>query len=243
MDKTSFRLTLDWRVVSAILFASLIIAIGLWQPWRRTSTKTITVTGQATVEQAPDLFRFQPMFQDSDSAKLSATGNAAVAKLKSLGVKDADIKTNVTTATQPRATPTAEAKLYQSEPTYTIDFTVTDKALAQKATDYLAASGATGLITPQADFQKATRTKLDRAAREQASADAKDKAKVMAGQLGVKLGKVTKISEGGGGIMPLSAGRAVANDLSVSSSAASTPVIQPGTNEVAYSFSVEFEIR
>lgn len=238
---TTLRLTLDWRVVSAVLLAVVVVMLVLWQPWAaKAAAKTITVRGEATIERVPDLFRFQPSYQHADVNKVTETGNTAVTKLKELGVKDADIKTTVSAATsKPDGGP--EILIYppRSTSTYTINLTVNSKDLAQKVADYLASSGATGLITPQPDFSKATRAQLDLEARKKASADAKAKAQVMAEQLGGRLGKVVKISEDGGyGIMP-SEGRAVEADKST----ASSPTIQPGTNQVTYSFSVQFELK
>jgi uncharacterized protein YggE len=244
--QTTLALKLDWRVVSALLLVIIGAMLWLWKPWAaKTPTKTITVRGEAIIEHEPDLFRFQPIYQDTDKTKLTATGNTVVAEFKKLGVKDADIKTDVSSydnkpvPLDSSAGSSANISTIYPRPgtataTYTIIATVGTKDLAQKVADYLATTGATGQATPQADFTKSTRTKLDLQARAKASDDAKAKAKASAGGLDAKVGKVVSISESGYGIMPL---EGVATDLK-SSAASSGPTIQPGTGEVTYSFTV-----
>ena len=131
----------------------------------------------------------------------------------------------------------------QHEPTiHTITATVTDKALAQGVSDYLATTKATGQVTPNAVFTKDTQTKLDLSARSKASDDAKAKATATAKQLDARVGRVVKISDitspwiyatdsSGGVTMPQS------------TKSSGGPTIQPGTNDVTYSFTVEFELK
>jgi uncharacterized protein YggE len=235
------QLRLDWRVISASLVVIIGVMLAIWQPWHSTSaTKTITVRGEATVEHAPDLFTFYATYQDTDNDKLAAKGNSVVAGLKALGVKAADIKTNVSASSGANG---KELLLYPrpiDSSTYTITATVGTQTLAQKVTDYFATTGATGQVTPQTGFTKTTTTALSLDARRKASADAKSKAEVVAGQFGAKLGRVTKITEDSGYAYPVAYGAA---DSAKSTAQSSTPVVEPGTNEVSYSFTVVFELR
>lgn len=248
-SKTSLTLSLDWRFVSAALLFIILVMLGLWRPWLAgAAANTISVRGEATVKAAPDSFQFQPVFQDEDVKKVTATGNEAVVQLKKLGVKDADIKTSVSAA--PNATnpekPTDSSSsrppdYYYSQSSYVITATVYDKAVAQKIADYLATSGAGGQITPMSSFSKETRAKLDLEARSKASKDAKQKAEAMAKELGLKVGKVVKISEEGGyGIYALDARESIAPSKG---SVSSGPTIEPGTDEVNYVFTVVFELK
>jgi uncharacterized protein YggE len=240
--ETTLQLRLDWRVISGVLLTAIIVMLYLWQPWRPAATKTITVRGEATVSAVPDSFAFSPLYQDTDLAKVTATGNAVVAHLKQLGVKEADIKTSVSaadkTAVEPQSMPPVDR--YVAKSTYSITATVPSQELAQKVADYLATTGATGQITPQASFSKATRTKLDLDARSAASDDAKRKAEVTAKQFGAKLGRVSKITEDGGyGIYPTMGRDSVAS----AGANGSSPVVSPGTNDMTYSFTVVFELN
>jgi uncharacterized protein YggE len=239
---SKISLTFDWRIICGLLFVIIGVMLYFWQPWHNTSaTKTITIHGEATVQHEPDQFTFNVSYEDADSNQLNAKGNAVVAKLKDLGVKSADIKTSASATSGNK-----ELLIYPSRPvpgsnaTYNVTAVVTTKDLAQKVEDYLNTTDPTGEVTPQTGFSKATAAKLDLDARREASADAKAKATVMAGQFGAKLGKVTKISEDNGYAYPLAYGTAGAANDSVKSVA---PTLQPGSDEVTYSFTVVFELR
>ncbi len=237
-SQVTLRLQINWRIVALVLTGVIGVMLLLWQPWKPAApTKTITVRGEATLEREPDRFRFTPVYQGDDIAKVTTKGNEVVAKLKTLGVSDGDIQTNVYDASSKAVSPSMpQDSMVRTSATYSITVTVKDKALAQKVADYLATTGATGMITPQADFSKDTRTALDLEARRKASDDAKAKASTMAKQLGVRLGKVTKVTEESG--YGFGTSRAEdANKLSV------TPTLQPGRQELTFSFSVTFEIR
>jgi len=251
-NKPAIRLSLSWRELTLLLLAVIAVMTFLWKPWEKSSVvRTTTVQGQATVTAIPDLFESQPVFTGVDVKAVTALGNDAVAGLKKLGVKDADIKTTIYASSDAKPMPMGETapNIAVGEPypntnnsTYSIAATVRDKTLAQKVSDYLATTSATGQVTPRATFSKAAQAKLDLAARSKASDDAKAKAAVTAGQLGARVGTVIKISDttspwiyatdsSGGAMMPLS------------TKSTGGPTIQPGTNEVSYSFTVEFELK
>lgn len=248
-NNAALQLRLSWRSLAILLLVVIAVMTYLWKPWEKAAAaRTITVQGAATVSAVPDTYEFQPVFQNADIKKVTATGNEAVAALKKLGVKDTDLKTTISAASDIKPLPAeAGAPTIQSYParstsTYLIAITVRDIALAQKISDYLATTPATGLVTPQSSFSKDTKAKLDLSARSQAADDAKAKAGVSAKQLGARVGKVLKISEAGWpGIYATDA----SGGVSVPEAAKSTggPTIEPGTNEVSYSFTVEFELR
>jgi uncharacterized protein len=245
-NNAALQLNLSWRTITILLLVVIAAMTFLWKPWAKpTAARTITVQGQATITATPDQYDFQPVFENTDLKTVTATGNEAVAQLKKLGVKDADIKTSISAAGKAKSQP--ETLIYP-RPTvttsvYSITATVRDKALAQKVSDYLATTSATGQVTPSPSFSKATAAKLDLQARSKASDDAKSKADVTAKQLGARVGKVIKISDSGYGIYPMgTAGRDTATS-SQPNKATEGPTIQPGTNEVNYSFTVEFELK
>ncbi len=247
INKPAMQLSLSWRTLTILLLVVIAAMTFVWEPWTKpTAARTITVQGEATVTAVPDQYDFQPMFSNADLKAVTVTGNEAVAQLKKLGVNDADIKTAISTSGTTKPDPANESLLMYPRPTanvstYTITATIRDKTLAQKVSDYLATTPATGQITPSATFSKATAAKLDLDARSQASDNAKTKANVTAKQLGAHVGKVITISDSGsGGIYPMAA-----TDGATSSqpTKAAGPTVQPGTNEVNYSFTVEFELK
>jgi uncharacterized protein YggE len=243
--QTTLQLKIDWRVVSGALLIIILGLLMLWQPWHaRTSAKTISVRGEATVSQVPDSYIFTPIFEAADSKTVTEKGNEAVAGLKKLGVTDAQIKTSAN-AYDTKPMP----MIYPSYPngvasTFSITVTVKDKALAQKIADYLATTSATGQVTPYASLSKDARSALELKARSKASDDAKAKAGVMAKELGAKLGKVVSVSESSNVYLPMEAqGLSKANDSSAAGSTTSGPIVEPGTDEVTYSATVVFELK
>ena len=78
-------------------------------------------------------------------------------------------------------------------------------------------------------------------ARAKAIADAKEKAKVLASELGVRLGKVVSFSENSGGGYPMYAAKAVSMD-SVASSAPA-PVLPKGENKITSNVTITYEIK
>ncbi|MSR76085.1 MAG: DUF541 domain-containing protein [Candidatus Ryanbacteria bacterium] len=85
--------------------------------------------------------------------------------------------------------------------------------------------------------------KLRAEAREAAITKARAEAKVLAGNLGVRLGKLTGFSENGGGMPPMYYAREMGLGGDTKSMAAPVPSIQPGENEIVASVSLIYEIK
>lgn len=250
-EKGRVQFSLNLKVVCIVLLAVIAGMLVVWKPWAgKTIQKTITVAGQATIERAPDEYVFNPHFTASADTSAAATdkatkaGNATITKLKALGVKDDQLATHVdaynngATEIEPLATTDGATGTYTA--TYQITCKVGDKELAQKIADYLATSGATGSITPQANFKEATRNQLDTEAREKAIDDARKKAELEARKLGVKLGKVTSVSEEQfGDVVPLGA----PGELKATDATDSSPPVLSGTQPYTFSIKVSFAIR
>jgi uncharacterized protein len=83
---------------------------------------------------------------------------------------------------------------------------------------------------------------LKREARESAIADAKQKARVLAGQLGVTLGKMKGFSEGGDGGRPVYMERAMSMDA-VGIGGVSAPPIPAGEQEIVVRVHLSYEVR
>lgn len=230
----------------------ILVIIGMlyfWKPWDApASARTITVQGEAVVKATPETFEFQPVFENADAKVATAAGNEAVTQLKKLGVKDIDIKTQASVSsigTQPQLG--IKSTIYPPVPVsttsiYTITAVARDKVLAQKVSDYLATTTATGQITPTTSFSKDTEAKLLLEARSKASDDAKSKAIVTAKQLGAKVGRVSKISDDNGpGMYPVG----IPSADSAKSYAQSNigAAVQPGLNQISYSLTVVFELQ
>jgi uncharacterized protein YggE len=102
----------------------------------------------------------------------------------------------------------------------------------------LAALGITDISGPTFTIDNQDKIKED--ARSIAITDARAKAKVLAGELGVNLGKVVNFSENSGGGYPVYAAKAMDSALS---SAVSAPVLPKGENKITSNVTITYEIR
>ncbi len=256
MKRISF--SLDARFIILFLLAIIAIMLAIWRPWSATgSKKTIAVTGTGTVSAVPDQFTFYPSYQKKDkdvkiaTAQVSEVGNSVVEKLKELGVKEADLKTSVTSNKdyqplvykEPAPSPTTGT---QDEYTasYFITATVYDKEKAQEIVDYLATTPVIISVTPQSSFSKDKLKELEAEARSKALQEAREKAIQTSSNLGVSLGKVVSVSEPvQGGVMPLREPAVSSQSVSSDKLPQVVPTVEIGSQEVSFSITVTYQIK
>jgi len=254
MNEVQFKL--DLRLVCAVLLAVIAVITYLWKPWQSPTVRTVTVTGEASIDQAPDQYVFSPSFTTTNSDRAVAlkqvtdTGNAVVAKLKSLGVKDSEISTTVNSNSagypEPMSSSVSSGGAMspvgsQNTATYDITITLGDKTLAQAVMDYLATTTAAGSITPESTFTTATTSNLETKVRTKAVADARQKADAEAAQLGAKVTKVQSVTdEAANTILPMTSGPKSATASGATSS--STPLLT-GAQTVSIQLTAIFVIR
>lgn len=242
-----FEVRLDFRIITIILLVLIAAMLAMWRPWQsaKTTDRTVSVTGTATVSARPDEFVFYPTYDfknaDRQAAldEMTAKSNELVAKLKELGVADKGIKTNSDSWSYP-----VYLDDTKSSATYSLRLTVTvnDEKLAQKVQDYLVTTTPSGTVTPQATFSKAKQKQLEDQARDAASKDARAKAEQSAKNLGFKLASVKTVNDdaGFGGIYPFYDKAAVTMEATDSRSSLT---IQPGENDLSYTVTVTYFIR
>jgi uncharacterized protein len=235
MAQKTLNISLDFRVISAILLVVIVGMLAVWRPWQATAgDRTIKVTGQATVTAVPDEFVFYPSYQHKTLDELTKKSDAVVAKLKELGVADSKIKTNSSGYDMP-----VYIKDGSTAPTYTLSLTVTvdNKELAQKVQDYLVTSSPMGSVSPQATFSDTKRLELETNARDQATKDARAKAEQSAKNLGFGLGAVKTVEDGAGfdGLAYASRG-----GVGVAEDSKLQLTVQPGENELNYTVTVTY---
>jgi uncharacterized protein len=212
-------------------------------------SRTVTVTGEATLQEIPDQYVFYPSYSFQKDDKASALDETAkksdevVAGLKKLGVADSAIKTNSDSYDMP-----VYYDRIKSQATFNLRLTVTlkDKDIAQKVQDYLLTTGPSGGITPIAGFSEAKRKSIESKARDQATKDARNKADQSARNLGFKVGRVESVSDGNGfDALPLKgdSGRTSAAVDAIEPAMAPELSLQPGLNDVNYSVTVVYEIK
>ncbi len=247
---SKLRLSIDYRIISLVLLIALAICVFMWKPWvsPAPSDRKITVNGQATIKAVPDQYLLSPYFEFDSADRTKATADATTKakqiseKLKEIGVKDTEIKSN--TNSYDKYMPViAEGG---TNPSVQLSYTITlsSKDTAQKVQDYFLGLNAKGQISPQATFSESKQKTLEASARDNAIADAKSKASKTAEQLGSKIGKVITISDDSTGVNPCGRkGLCPVSMMSADESAKSSIPIQAGENEFTASVQVVYELR
>lgn len=239
------------KVLKIVEFILLISILGLliWsQPWNSSSSstsKTISITGEATIESEPDEYVFMPYYEGSGTdqvavqEELNVKATEVTNTLKELGVEEKNIK--LQSGAYESWYPDESGK---ATTTVSLEVKVSDKDLSQEVQDYLTSTGAKGQISPQGSFSEAKTKELDKQASELASADAREKAEAQASQFGAKVGDVITIEQGNNfdieypQPITMRSGTAEATDVSVSS----LPVLT-GQNSYSKSVSVTYELQ
>jgi uncharacterized protein YggE len=212
------------------LFGAAAIA-GVAQPQLAHSTaadtKTITVTGNGTVETVPDRATFSfTVATQADTAKAALAKNGAAADAVAAALQGAKVQTSEVML-QPQLNDAGTAVLG-----YTASTTVTaesDLAKAGPLVDAAVDAGATGVSGPS--WSRSDYDALYRQALQNAVADAKAKAQALADSAGLTLGAVTSVTEGGG-VQPLPYASAATNG--------GVAKLEPGTQTVDASAGVTF---
>ncbi len=221
-------------------------------------TKTITVSGEGKVSVAPDLavisFTVHEEKKDVASAQnqSSEKGNAAIEKLKALGIEEKDMKTtyyNISPKYEMRKVdPSCTGYVCDTTQVVT-GYTVTQSVSVKvRNTDnigkVLATLGDVGItdfsgpsLQVDDDRDVQTEAKLD------AIADARAKAKETAKGLGVHLGKLISYYEDNGGYPVPYAEGAMAMDSMAPQMKVAAPTIPVGENEVTAHVTLTYKIN
>jgi len=250
-NKSKITLSIDLRLVCLLLVIALLACLALWRPWTSAASsdsRTIEVTGEATLKAAPDEYKFNPNYQfDSETkaaalADLTKKSNEVIAGLKQLGIKDSMIKSNSNGYENQSSPEFGGGKVsYNLQLTITVD----DESLVQKVQDYLVTTSPTGPVSPNATFSETTRKSLERKGRTAATADARKKADQSAQELDFKVQKVKSISDtsqNAPDIYPVTK-QGIAEDVAPTQIAQPSIGVQSGQNELTYIVTVVYYIK
>lgn len=250
-QKASLNFNINYKILTIILALLLIVSVAMWKPWvRDAENRTVTVTGEAVITAEADEFIFYPNWkvtaptEQEALAQVTVKSDEIVTKLKELGVPDQNIK--VTSSGNDGVTMYYPTNEVESDPTYylNINITATSKDQAQKVQNYLITTAPIGVITPSGGFSDAKQNELESQARDEASKDAREKADQTAKNLGFKVGKVKLVSDlQQGYIYPMYALDASINSAEAGTTKTTDMAIQPGTNDLNYTITVEYYIR
>jgi uncharacterized protein YggE len=190
-------------------------------------TKTISVTGDGSIETVPDTATFSfTVTTNADTAKAALAKNGATADAVAAALQGAKVQTSEVML-QPQLNDDGTAVLG-----YTASTTITAESELAKAgplVDAAVAAGATG-VSGQS-WSRSDYNALYRQALQSAVADAKAKAQELADAGGLTLGSVMSMTEGGGVVQPLPYASAAADGVAK---------LQPGTQTVDASVTVTF---
>lgn len=226
---------------------------GLNTPADLSAISTIDVSGTGEAYAIPNIatesFTVEQKAATVAEAQATVTKkiDTAIAFLKSSDVAEKDIQTTNYSAypeysyPEPCRAQYCPASLTTPKITgYTVSQTITVKIrdidTIGSIIDGLGKAGVTGLTGP--NFTVADTDAVNGEAREKAIEDAEAKAKVLAKELGVRLVRVVRFSENGGGAYPVP--MYASKDASMGASA---PQLPAGENKYTSSVTITYEIR
>ena len=199
------------------------------------ASRWISATGSGTVNAVPDLAQFSFGVQSqarTASAALEAADSQlqrVVTALRRAGVAPADIQTEQLALSQRTNDEGVEILGYTA--VSSVSGRVRDLDRAGAVVDAAVGAGANQVNGPS--LVRSDQAALYRNALRAAYADARAKAEALADAAGVRLGAMTSTVEGGGGAIPLAAGR-MEDAKAVS--------IEPGTQEIEATVTVTFAV-
>lgn len=219
------------------------------------ATDTITVTGEGRATKAPDVARISFTIQNAAPAvadaqeKTTTQSNAAIEYLKGHSIAEKDIKTlsyNIAPQYSYSSCPVgvycppSNQKITGYEVSQSVQITVRDLTHVGDILTGLGTLGVQNVSGPNFGLDDATEGYA--AARADAIRNAKEEARQLSKQLGVRLGKIVNFSESTGGVdYPMAYGLG-GMERSADVKAAA-PVIPTGENTYSASVSITYEIR
>lgn len=241
-----------WILINSCLVMLLLIGlIGVGTLIRYSNaivpSRVITVTGEGKTSITPDLatITFSVVSQGAKPEDIQKANtekiNRAIAYVKDQGVKTDDIKTTGYNLS-PRYKydkDSGESSISGYELNQTVTVKIRDLDKAGMIVGGLTITGINQIGSLEYSIEN---PEVQRArAREEAFANARQKAQDMASENGVKLVRVINFTEQGGSIYPpMYYGAMEAKGMG---GGGPTPVLQPGTQDVNISVSVTYEIR
>ena len=228
----------------------LLIAFGAFyfKPWQTKPQETISVTAEGKAEAIPNVAHITATIEsknpniDAARAENEKKVSTIVSKIKELGIKEKDIKTQNISAGQsyePQTLmypvpPRPNTNSFSTSLEITLrNFDISDEVLAA-----LTQNGASNLYGPNLTLDETAQEDAKTKARTDAVESARKKAEELAKLSGRKLGKAVKIQEQGDVIFPQPLMAQGELDLKQKASQ-----IAPGEQEVIVNLTVDFELK
>lgn len=218
------------------------------------SIHTITISGKGEVSAVPDIatisFTIDEKAKTVKDAQDTATKkvNDAIDFLEKSGIEKKDIKTEgYNTYPDYQYTqiecirypcPTGSPTIIGYHVSQSISVKVRDTSITGEILQGLGNINVTNISGP--NFEIDNQDALEAQARKEAIDDAKTKAKSLARDLGVRLGRIVSFEESGGGY-PIY--YAKAESLSMDSGGTSAPQVPTGENKITSNITISYEIK
>lgn len=217
----------------------------------------ITVNGEGEAFAVPDIASFSfSVSQDAATVSAAQEGvtkkmDAILAQLKDLGIEEKDIKTSdysvypkYTYSSSPCSInycPPSQQKQDGYSASHSVSVKVREADKAGEALSVAGNAGATNLSS--VSFTVDDEDKIVDEARAEAIKDAKEKAEMLADELGVKLVRVMGYSDNTSDGYPIPYATSVRMEGGSDAVQAKAPTLPAGENKVTMSVSVTYEIR
>lgn len=218
----------------------------------------ISVSGEGEAIAVPDVavFSFSVSADAPDvsaaQAQVTAKMNPIIEALEGMGIEERDIKTtdysaypkyvSETSVCSPTYCPPSRGSVQDGyTASHSISVKVRNTADAGKALSLVGEMGATGLSG--ISFTVDDPDMVIEEARAEAIADAKEKAKTLSKDLGVRLGHVVNFYDNSGGMPYYGVGMGGDMEVAVRNTAAPAPDLPMGENKVRINVTVVYEIR
>lgn len=254
MDKTLKDLAKVATLV--LLLVAVFVGINVVKGFKTTEVNaqnTITVDGDAEVFAAPDIatISFGASATNKDlkmaQTEVETNSSAAIEAVKALGIDAKDIQTTYYNA-YPQydykcgqfGCGNSNGNLIGYQVTQTTTVKIRDLSKVSPVLGAIGGAKVSDIQGPNFDIEK--KDELQTQARADAIKEAKEKARVLAKELGVNLGKIVSFNEGGygGGPIMYATKMESAQDSAVGNPA---PTIETGQNRIYSSVSIVYRVK
>ena len=236
-----------WLPIAVVLLGGLFYVGGKYVETRDKTTASISVSGDGKAQAMPDIaelsFGIQVQRKTTAKEAMDTLGKGmqkVLAAVKAAGIPDKDINTQSLSLNPAYDWTTGGQVMRGFDASQSLTVKVRD---LDKVSDVLAA--ATNAGANQAggvNFTVDDPEKSRAEAREKAIEQAQKKAITLASQLGMKLGKITSFSEGGGYMPPVAYGRGGVMAMDAKAEVTPTP-IPVGEQEVSVQVSITYDLE
>lgn len=237
----------SWLLVAVLALGSLWLLRSIdHMDDARAAGSTIMVSGSGKVSAKPDVavgeFAISVERDTAQNAQDEASrkSKSVVEYLKKAGIEEKDIRTSGYNIYPQYDYANGRSTIRGYQVTQSLTVKVRDLDKANDILDGVVGAGVNQVNSVQFTIDDADKLKAE--AREKAIADAKEKARELRGQLGVRLGRIVSFSENTGGY-PVPMYDMKAENVARGMGGGGGPELPTGENEITVNVSITYEIK